>query len=267
VFRAIDKLDKLSLDNVRRELVTTGVSENAADQVLALVTQQGEPDELLDHAGQRLADIDGGPQAVQELRDLACHLGDLGVQPHSWRIDLSLARGIDYYTGPVCEARIQSPRVGSIAGTGRYDGLIGNFLGRQIPATGISLGFERILEVVREHNLLDVPNATADAFMVYLPETIGEASRIVRHLRQSGIRVDQSILDNKGIGAQLKYADRRGVPFAIIPGTEEIDRGEVSVKNLQSGEQSRVAISLLVEKLRHERVELATDSLRKAGQV
>ncbi|HEV2129096.1 MAG TPA: histidine--tRNA ligase [Thermomicrobiales bacterium] len=266
VFRAVDKLDKIGPEGVRAELVRIGVIEAAADQVLALVAEQGEPDELLDNAGRRLADIDGGPQAVQDLRDLVRHLADLGVHRHSWKIDLSLARGIDYYTGPVCEARVESPRVGSIAGTGRYDGLVGNFLGRQIPATGISLGFERILEVVREHDLLDVPEAIADAFMVYLPECIGEASRIVRELREEGLRIDQSIIDNKGIGAQLKYADRRGIPYAIIPGSEELDQGEVSLKNLRNGDQTRVAISVLAEELRHRYAEPAPDSGRKAGR-
>ncbi|MDQ4044344.1 MAG: histidine--tRNA ligase [Chloroflexota bacterium] len=266
VFRVIDKLDKIGAAGVRGELVKTGVSEAAADQVIALVTEQGEPDELLDNAGKRLADIDGGPQAVQDLRELVRHLADLGVHRHSWKIDLSLARGIDYYTGPVCEARVESPRVGSIAGTGRYDGLVGNFLGRQIPATGISLGFERILEVVREHDLLNVPEATADAFMVYLPECIGEASRIVRELREEGLRIDQSIIDNKGIGAQLKYADRRGIPYAIIPGSEELDQGEVSLKNLRNGDQTRVAISVLAEELRHRLAEPTTNSVRKAGR-
>jgi histidyl-tRNA synthetase len=256
VFRAIDKLDKIGPEGVTSELVKSGVSEASADQVLALVTEQGTTQELLDSAGKRLADIDGGPRAVQELRDLARHLNDLGVHPHSWKIDLSLARGIDYYTGPVCEARVETPKVGSIAGTGRYDGLVGNFLGRQIPATGISLGFERILEVVREYNLLDVPNAVADAFMVYLPDTVAESSRIVRELREEGLRIDQSVIDNKGLGAQLKYADRRGIPYAIIPGSEELDQREVSLKNLRSGEQTRIAIALLGDELRsiaHER--------------
>ena len=250
VFRAIDKLDKIGANGVRQELVKTGVTEASADQVIALVTEQGKPGDLLDSAASRLADVDGGPQAVQELRDLTRHLDDLGVHRHSWKVDLSLARGIDYYTGPVCEARVETPKVGSIAGTGRYDGLVGNFLGRHIPATGISLGFERILEVVREYNLLDVPTAVADAFMVYLPDTVTDASRIVRELRDEGIRVDQSIIDNKGLGAQLKYADRRGIPYAIIPGSEELDQGEVSLKNLRSGEQKRVQIALLAEELR-----------------
>ena len=245
VFRAIDKLDKIGGDGVRQELVKSGVTDASAEQVLALVTEQGESDELLDRAEKHLADIDGGPQAVQELRDLTRHLNDLGVDPGSWKIDLALARGIDYYTGPVCEAKVETPKVGSVAGAGRYDGLIGNFLGRDIPATGVSLGFERILEVVREYNLLDIPLAVADVFMVYLPDTIGEASRIVRALRGEGLRVDQSIMDNRGMGAQLKAADRRGIPFAIIPGTDELDRGEVSLKNLRSGEQTRVGISQL----------------------
>lgn len=257
VFRAIDKLDKIGADGVRAELMKSGVTDAAADKVLALVTEQGDADELLDTAAKRLADIDGGPEAVAELRDLARHLNNLGVHRHSWKIDLALARGIDYYTGPVCEARVETPRVGSIAGTGRYDGLIGTFLGRQIPATGISLGFERIMEVVREYNLIDVPSAVADAFMVYLPDTVADASRIVRELRDGGLRVDQSIIDNKGLGAQLKYADRRGIPYAIIPGSEELDRGEVSLKNLRSGEQIRIATSLLAEELRNRRAESA----------
>ncbi len=251
VFRAIDKLDKIGPAGVREELMKSGVSGDAADKVLALVTEQGDADELLKSAATRLADTDGGPEAVAELHDLVRHLNDLGVHRHSWKIDLSLARGIDYYTGPVCEARVETPKVGSIAGTGRYDGLVGSFLGRPIPATGISLGFERIMEVVREHNLIDVPNAVADAFMVYLPDTIADASRIVRDLRADGLRIDQSIIDNKGLGAQLKYADRRGIPYAIIPGSEELDRGEVSLKNLRSGEQTRIATSLLAEELRN----------------
>jgi histidyl-tRNA synthetase len=250
VFRAVDKLDKIGPAGVREELVKTGVSVASADQVLGLVTEQGDADELLDTAEKRLADIDGGPLAVRELRELTRHLNDLGVHRHCWKVDLALARGIDYYTGPVCEARVESPKVGSIAGTGRYDGLVGTFLGRDIPATGVSLGFERIMEVVREHNLLSLPSAVADAFMVYLPDTVGEASRITRVLREEGLRIDQSIIDNKGLGAQLKYADRKGIPFAIIAGADELDQGEVSLKNLRSGEQARVAISVLAEEIR-----------------
>lgn len=251
IFRAIDKLDKIGVDGVRRELTAAGISVGSVDQLLALVTEQGDPDELLATARVRLADIDGGLDAVDELSSLVRHLEDLGVHRHGWRIDFSLARGIDYYTGPVCEARVESPRVGSIAGAGRYDDLIGNFVGRAIPATGMSLGFERILEVVREHDLITSPGATADVFVVYLRDSAAEASRITRELRGDGLRVDQSILDNRGIGAQLKYADRKGIRFAVIAGKSEVERGMVSVKNLGTGEQVEVQLGILTEELRN----------------
>lgn len=250
IFRAIDKLDKIGPDGVRKDLVSTGVSESSADAILALVTEQGEPDELLATAKTRLANVDGGPEAVDELMSLVRHLEDLGVHRHSWKIDFSLARGIDYYTGPVCEARVETPRVGSIAGAGRYDGLIGDFLGRQIPATGMSLGFERILEVVREHDLVTTPSTPADVFVVYLAESAAEGSRITRELREEGLRVDQSILDNRSLGAQFKYADRKGISLAVIPGKDELDRGSVSVKNLKSGDQLEVQLGILAEELR-----------------
>ena len=250
IFRAIDKLDKIGTDGVRKELVSTGVSGTSADEILALVTEQGQPDDLLESAAGRLASVDGGAEAVEELKALVRHLEDLGVHSHSWKIDFSLARGIDYYTGPVCEARVETPKVGSIAGAGRYDGLIGNFLGRQVPATGMSLGFERILEVIREYDLLDTPAAVADVFVAYLPDSAGEGSRIARELRDEGLRVDQSILDNRGLGAQLKYADRKGIPLAVIPGKAELDRGVVSVKNLRSGDQTEIQVRTLGHELR-----------------
>ncbi|MDQ3226898.1 MAG: histidine--tRNA ligase family protein [Chloroflexota bacterium] len=119
VFRAIDKLDKIGPDGVRRDLVATGVDEAAANRVVELVTRTGSNDELLDAAAADLDGIAGGSEAVTELRELAGYIDSLNVRPGSWKIDLSLARGIDYYTGPVFEARVAEPKVGSVAGAGR----------------------------------------------------------------------------------------------------------------------------------------------------
>lgn len=166
-----------------------------------------------------------------------------------YRIDLALARGLDYYTGPVYEAVVEEPKVGSVAGGGRYDGLVGTFLGRDVPATGISLGIERILEVIQEFDLLPTPKSVADVMMVYVEETLADAALIARELRDEGLRVDQSVITNKGIGAQLKYADRRGIPFAVILGSDELERGEVSVKNLKTGEQREVPRAVVVQEL------------------
>lgn len=249
VYRSIDKLDKIGRDGVLADLEKNGIPEDAANQILDIVTTTGTSDHLLDIAAQRLADYPNGLEAVQDLRNLINHIEQLGVPKHAYRIDLSLARGIDYYTGPVYEAIVEEPNVGSVAGGGRYDGLVGTFLGRDIPATGISLGIERILEVIQQFDLLPVRTSVADVFMVYQQETLADASAIARELRNEGFRIDQSVLTNRGIGAQLKYADRRGIPFAIILGADELARDEVSVKNLASGEQQTYSRKLLVQEL------------------
>ena len=249
IYRSIDKLDKIGRDGVHADLMRSSVSDEAANQVLDIVTTKGTSDELLDFAAERLQGFPNGAKAVQELRDLVDSLELLGVHRHAYRIDLALARGIDYYTGPVYEALVEEPKVGSVAGGGRYDGLVGTFLGRDVPATGISLGIERILEVIEEFDLLPTPKTVADAIMVYLPGTLADSAAIARELREAGIRVDQSVITNKGIGDQLKYADRRGIPFAIIAGPDELARDEVAVKDLRSGEQREIARAVLVQEM------------------
>lgn len=249
IYRSIDKLDKIGRDGVFSDLTKNGVTESSANQVLDIVTTEGTNDELLDLAADRLQAIPIGSQAVKELRSLIDHIEQLGVPKGGYKVDLALARGIDYYTGPVYEAVVEEPKVGSVAGGGRYDGLVGSFLGRDIPATGISLGIERILEVIQEFDLLPSRRSVADVIMVYREDTLADSAAIARELRTEGIRVDQSVLTRKGIGDQLKYADRRGIPFAIIIGPDELARGEVSVKNLSTGEQHEFHRSMLSKEL------------------
>lgn len=246
VYRAIDKLDKIGRDGVHEELTKAGVSDAAANQILDVVTTKGTSDELLATAESSVGKINGGREALDDLRQLVTFLEQLGVPASQYRIDLALARGIDYYTGPVFEAVVEEPKVGSVAGGGRYDGLIGAFLNRDIPATGFSIGIERILEVIQEFGLLPAKASVADAMMVFVEETLAEAASIASTLRDAGFAIDQSVLTNRGIGAQLKYADRRNIPFAIIPGSDEISRNHVSVKNLKQGDQVEVAIDELV---------------------
>lgn len=246
VFRSIDKLDKIGPDKVRDELVNQGASEEAANTILRVITTKGANDELLALAEQELGEM---ASAVTELREILVHLQALGVPEENYRIDLALARGIDYYTGPVWEAQVEEPKVGSVGGGGRYDGLVGNFLGRDVPATGISLGIERIIEVIQEFDLLPTVKSTAHIAMVYVEDTFAEAGIIARELRDAGFNVDQSLAHNKGIGAQLKYADRRGIPYALIPGGDELANNQVSLKNLSSGDQQTINRSELTATL------------------
>lgn len=250
VFRAVDKLARIGADGVRAELIKTGVEEAAANRVLELVTTTGTSDELLASAASQLANTPGGPHAVEELTSLVDHLESLGVPKHSWTIDFSLARGIDYYTGPVYEAMVEEPKVGSVAGAGRYDGLVGTFLGREIPATGMSLGMERIIEVIGEFDLLPARPSVAHVFVACLPETLADASHQARVLRTHGINADLSLLTNRSLGEQLRHADRRNIPWAVIIGTSELERGVATIRNLKTQEQREIDLSLLVEEVR-----------------
>ncbi len=244
-FRAIDKLGKIGADGVRAELVGAGATEAAATRVLDLITATGSADDLLAEADRTLDEIDGGTAAVAELRQLVAFLEDLGIPKRAWKIDLALARGIDYYTGPVYEAIVAEPKIGSVAGAGRYDGLVGTFLGRDIPATGMSLGFERILEVVGEFDLLTAPRSVVDVFMPVFAETLATATQTAHDFRRRGISTDQSIQLHRGLGDQLKYAARRGIPFAVIIGSKELEQGIARVRNLATGAQDDVQLSIL----------------------
>lgn len=250
LYRTIDKLDKIGPEAVQRELAANGVDECAASRILDLVSLRGAPDAMLRQAERDLDGIEGAAKPLRDLHDLLTYLADLGVPRHAYRLDFSLARGLDYYTGPVFEAVVKEPKIGSVGGAGRYDGLVGTFLGRDIPATGMSLGIERILEVVQQFNLLETPASVAHAFMVSLPATLADAGHLARELRAQGLHVDLSMLVNRGLGDQLKYADRRGIPLAIIPGEDEISRGKVSVKHLPTGEQIECDQSVLAEEVR-----------------
>lgn len=245
VYRAIDRLDKVGPDGVSRELIGLGVSDGAAARILDLVTRRGAPDKLLGAVKQELEGVPGAADAVSELDQLFTYLPQLGVPASAYTLDLALARGLDYYTGPVFEASVEEPKIGSLGGAGRYDELVGVFLGRTVPATGMSLGLERIIEVVEEFDLLPVPETVADVFVVVFPETIAAAASIARDLRAAGHNVDLSLLPNRSVGEQLRYAGRKGVPLAVIAGESELAAGTAGLKDLQSGDQQTYSLAEL----------------------
>ena len=198
LYRAIDKLDKIGPEASPRELAASGVSADQTARVLELVTKQGEPLVSSPSSGANYQSVAGAAAAIDELEQLFRILPDFGVAPNRYMLDLTLARGLDYYTGPVFEATVTEPNVGSVGGAGRYDGLVGAFLGRPIPATGMSLGLERIIEVVREHGLMPLPTTIAEVALVIFPETVGAGAGFASSLRD---RDCGSISPSNPIGA------------------------------------------------------------------
>ena len=237
---ALDKLDKIGADGVARELVDRGLPTAAVD---TLVADLGSGD-LEGRVRERLAASDEGRAGLAEVDELVALTGTLpgGELAYS----PVLARGLSYYTGPVFEV-VHDDLAATIAAGGRYDGLIGMFQGQDVPATGGSLGIERILLLLEQQ----AEEASGPEVLVTVLDDDGRADalRLAQRLRGEGLRVDLYAGRGK-LGKQLKYADRRAIPLAVIRGAEERDAGRVAVKDLASGEQDTVAEDELVAHLR-----------------
>src|SRR5439155_5404735 len=200
LYRSIDKLDKIGADGVRAELVERGLDADVADRVLDLVTMCGDDQAVLADLRGRAAGDPDILKGIADLEQLLGYVAGLGVPRERYALRMSMVRGLDYYTGPIFEIIVERPNIGPISGGGRYDGLIGSFSGRDVPATGFSLGFERILEVIQEFNLLPTPETSVQALVAIVRDRAAEepatdpgtlaALAIVGELRAAGVRAD-----------------------------------------------------------------------------
>jgi histidyl-tRNA synthetase len=249
---AIDKLDKIGPDGVRTELVARGVDAPAAARVLE--TFGGSM--TLAAAGELVAGIPEAVAGIDQLQQVFAFSTSTSAAGYV-RFDPSLARGLSYYTGAIMEVAVPD-LAGSLGGGGRYDGLIGMFLGEDVPACGFSLGLERILVVMTERKMFPpaIERASADVLLTLFDQsTIAEVLTLAAELRAQGIRVEVYPEPDK-LGKQMKYAASRKIRFAGILGGDEIGRGEVTLKNLDTGEQASVARAGVVREItREERTE------------
>ena len=255
---ALDKLDKIGTDGVKKEFAARGVSEAAGERLLKFFSDLGSLEEAAEIvAGEKsqqalnkailgrivefVSDNELGAQGVAELQSILDYVGATGLADRV-KIDPSLARGLSYYTGAIMEMSVKD-LAGSLGGGGRYDNLVGMFLGQDIPACGFSLGLERILVVMSERGMFpeSVGTAPADVMVaIWNEESIPESMQLAHELRAAGLRVDLYPEADK-LGKQFKYASAMGVPFVAVIGEDERAKGEVALKNMQSGEQRTVA--------------------------
>jgi histidyl-tRNA synthetase len=236
---AVDKIDKIGTDGVVAELERRGVSAEAATRTLQAFS--------LDSGGgveAKLAALvsghEAGARALQNLRAVIAGAASTSASAHL-QIDPSLARGLSYYTGAIFEIAV-TDLAGSLGGGGRYDNLVGMFLGQSVPACGFSLGLERILVVMAEREMFpaDITATGADVLVTqWNADAVAENLALARQLRTSGLRVEV-YPDADKIGKQLKYASSRHARFAVIAGDDERAKGSVMVKDLASGQQSEV---------------------------
>jgi histidyl-tRNA synthetase len=245
---ALDKLDKIGRDGVDAELQQRGISAEAASKLLGLFEQVGgigrasatANDEVLQQLATFIGKHPAGQQGLADLREIIT-LSRATPAGARIEVDPSLARGLSYYTGAIMEIAVPD-LAGSLGGGGRYDNLVGMFLGQDVPACGFSLGLERIIVVMTERGMFPpgLEGASADVMVtLWNAGNIGEALALAHELRAAGLRVDVYPEPDK-IGKQVKYASSRGIPKVAVLGEDEIARGVVAVKDMQSGEQRTV---------------------------
>ncbi len=221
VLRSIDKLDKISEDEVKKELFSKGFSRDVIENIFEMI--KSNPNELK---------VDG----IDELNKLSEYLKLFDVK--NFKIDFSLARGLDYYTGPIFEIVSKNKNIGSIAGGGRYDNLIELFSSEKIPATGISLGIERIFEI-----LSDYPKKKRIFVALSNEDVFEDAIKIVKMLREK-FYVDYDLKGRK-LSKQMEYANARKFSIVIIVGKRDLENKEVTVRDMESGEEKKIKIENL----------------------
>ena len=239
VMRTIDKLEKIRKEKVLE--VLTGefaVAEDAASKLLE-VLESADPMEALEKLKGQNELLDTG---IQELSQVVRHMGDFGVPETHFKVDLTIARGLDYYTGTVYETQMtRHPEIGSICSGGRYDNLAAFYTDKQLPGVGISIGLTRLFYVLEEQGLLNDELLTAPADVLILPmtEDLSPAISLATQLRQANIRT-QLYTEQKKFKAKMSYADKLKVPFVLFLGEDEVNAAAVSIKNMRTGEQETI---------------------------
>lgn len=249
---AIDKLEKIGLDNVKAELLERGLSQEAVDRLQPILELSGDNAQKLDRLSEVLASSETGLRGIDEMRTIFGCVASLGLELPV-ELDLSLARGLNYYTGAIFEVKALDFAIGSICGGGRYDDLTGIFGMPGMSGVGISFGADRIYDVMTGLDLFPagVSCSTRALFVNLGPEEQAAVLPLLRGVRDAGIPAEIYPEPAK-MKKQMEYANRRGVPFVVIVGSEELAAGAATVKNMQTGEQSRVAFDRIAGALRTE---------------
>nr|WP_139854926.1 histidine--tRNA ligase [Aequorivita sinensis] len=244
---ALDKLDKIGEEGVKKEMRIKGISEEALDKLQPLFTFSGNNDDNLKSLSEMLSESETGMQGVEELQFITKNIETLGLKSASLQIDVTLARGLNYYTGAILEvAAPKEVKMGSIGGGGRYDDLTGIFGLKDMSGMGISFGLDRTYLVLEELNLF--PEAISEnsraLFLNFGEKEALYAMKTISKLRGANVKAEL-YPDSAKMGKQMGYADKRNIPFTILAGEKEMEAEAFTLKNMKTGEQTMMSYSEL----------------------
>jgi histidyl-tRNA synthetase len=252
---AIDKLDKIGIDNVNAELREDGLTDEQIEKLQPIIMLEGSNEEKLNTIAEVLASSETGLKGVEETRYILNTLGSVGCGSatalnNEIQLDLTLARGLSYYTGAIFEVKALDTPMGSISGGGRYDNLTGIFGMPGLSGVGISFGVDRIYDVLNALDLYpkDSLQTTQVLFINFGEKETAYCLPIVAKVRQAGIRAE-IFPDSTKMKKQMSYANAKQIPFVVLAGDNEIAEGKVTLKNMETGEQTLVSADELIQKL------------------
>jgi len=251
VLRSLDKLGKIGREKVAEEMVAAaGCTPEQASEVLKLAELSGSNDEILRQLDVLLEGSALGQEGAGVLQQIVTACGAAGVPSECLQLDVSIARGLDYYTGAIFETFLTDlPKIGSVCSGGRYDNLAGMFTKQELPGIGASLGLDRLLTAMEELGMIGKVRTPAPVFIAYFDKTrLNDYLQLATSLRRAGIGCE-IYPEPKKLGTQLQYADRRGFRVALIAGENEFASGNVQVKDLSTGQAQQVAFSGSQEQL------------------
>ena len=244
IMRTVDKLDKIGADKVKRILLEDcGLTGDQADEILRFIAITGSNAQVLSALEGYAGRNEMFDQGLSELKAVTVNLAAFGVPEANFAVDLTIARGLDYYTGTVYETTLlDHPEIGSVCSGGRYDNLAGYYIDKALPGVGISSGLTRLFYVLDEQGLLNpaLPSAPADALVLPMTDSPAAAIALAETIRSAGLRV-QLYGEQKKFKQKMAYANKLEVPFVVLLGEDEIAEGVCSVKNMATGEQVKLS--------------------------
>src|SRR2546421_1524612 len=252
LYRSIDKLEKIGLAGVREELRRNEIPDDVIEKMLDLLQIEGENEVVLASLRERLGSYPVALEGIAELEEIIGYLNALDIPEEYYQVKFAMVRGLEYYTGPIYETTIEEPRMPSITGGGRYDELVGMFSQRSYPATGTTIGIERIIDAMEELNMFppNVGKTVAQVLVTVFDKTLVNASLQMANILRQGELKTEMYFEQDPLCTQLRYAGKKGIPFVVILGPDEFAAGQVTVRDLVRKEQQTVSQAEVVGLIR-----------------
>ena len=248
ILRIIDKLEKIGMDSVRKELEKLGIETEKVEKIERFILIQGQTEEKLQQLKDMKIQNEMFLQGVKELKEVVNYISLLGVPKQNYIVDLTIARGLDYYTGTVYETFLNEYRqIGSVCSGGRYDNLAESYTDKKLPGVGISIGLTRLFYKLNElKQIKAVQNSIAQVLVVSLEKNASVCLPVANAFRKANINA-QVYMEDKRTKAKFKYADRWQIPYIVVLGEQELEKGIVSLKDMKTGMQQELKIEQAIE--------------------